>query len=130
MENTGMETMRNRNSIPELKLLLLSAEWADEIQEFRREFIESRSSMDGQGPLCRMADPLEWIAWSRAQEKRETCEPGLVPATQFLYVDEKNHHLIGMIQVRHERNDYLAGYGGHIGYSIRPCDRRRGYGIS
>lgn len=113
---------------PELKLILPSAEWADEIADFRREFLASGSSMDGQGPLARMADPLEWIAWSHAQQKRETCAAGLVPATQFLYVDEQAHHLAGMIQVRHELNDYLARFGGHIGYSVRPGDRRRGYG--
>lgn len=32
-----------------------------------------------------------------------------------------------MIQVRHRFNDYLAEYGGHIGYSVRPDERRKGY---
>jgi predicted acetyltransferase len=114
----------------EMKLILPSAEWADEIKDFRREFLETESSMDGQGLLPRMDDPLKWITWSRAQEKRETCSPDLVPATQFLYVNDEVHHLAGMIQVRHEFNDFLAKYGGHIGYSIRPCDRRKGYGTA
>ena len=123
-----MEKAKQGESIEGLKLILPSAEWADEIKDFRSEFMKTESSMDGQGPLYNMEDPLAWISWSRAQEKRETCAPDLVPATQFLYVDEKRHHLIGMIQVRHELNDFLAEYGGHIGYSIRPCDRRKGYG--
>ncbi|MGI6177561.1 MAG: GNAT family N-acetyltransferase [Eubacterium sp.] len=50
-----------------------------------------------------------------------------MPATQFLFVNEESHHLIGMVQVRHELNDFLAEYGGHIGYSIRPRERRKGY---
>ena len=32
-----------------------------------------------------------------------------------------------MIQVRHSLNDYLLSYGGHIGYSVRASERRKGY---
>jgi predicted acetyltransferase len=32
-----------------------------------------------------------------------------------------------MLQVRHRLNDFLEKYGGHIGYSVRPSERRRGY---
>ena len=34
---------------------------------------------------------------------------------------------MGMLQVRHYLNDYLEQFGGHIGYSIRPSERRKGY---
>ena len=32
-----------------------------------------------------------------------------------------------MIQVRYYFNDFLEKYGGHIGYSVRPTERRKGY---
>ena len=32
-----------------------------------------------------------------------------------------------MLQLRRELNEYLRLYGGHIGYSVRPSERRRGY---
>lgn len=32
-----------------------------------------------------------------------------------------------MINFRHYLNDYLKNYGGHIGYAIRPTERRKGY---
>ena len=35
--------------------------------------------------------------------------------------------IVAMIQVRHRFNDYLAQFGGNIGYSVRPSERRRGY---
>lgn len=35
-----------------------------------------------------------------------------------------------MIQVRHYFNDFLSMFGGHIGYSIKPCERRKGYATS
>lgn len=31
-----------------------------------------------------------------------------------------------MIQVRRELNDYLRNYAGHIGYSVRPDERKKG----
>ncbi len=32
-----------------------------------------------------------------------------------------------MIQVRHTLNEYLEKFAGHIGYSVRPSERRKGY---
>ena len=31
-----------------------------------------------------------------------------------------------MIQVRHYFNEYLEKYAGHIGYSVRPSEKRKG----
>ena len=54
----------------------------------------------------------------------------MVIATQFFYVRKADNRLVGMIQVRHYFNDYLSKFGGHIGYSIRPSERRKGYATS
>jgi predicted acetyltransferase len=32
-----------------------------------------------------------------------------------------------MIQFRHYFNDFLRRFGGNIGYSVRPSERRKGY---
>jgi len=48
-----------------------------------------------------------------------------VPAT-FL-VAEVDGALVGRVSIRHELNDFLANFGGHIGYGVRPAHRRRGY---
>lgn len=36
--------------------------------------------------------------------------------------------VIGVARIRHELNDHLLITGGHIGYDIRPSQRRKGYG--
>lgn len=51
--------------------------------------------------------------------------PDRVPAT-FL-VAEVDGTLVGRVSIRHELNDFLTNFGGHIGYGVRPAHRRRRY---
>ncbi|MCM1298426.1 MAG: GNAT family N-acetyltransferase [Firmicutes bacterium] len=101
--------------------------YADDIKAYRQELLDSGSSMDGCGPLRRMEEPAEWIEYSLLGEKKESCPEHLVPSTQFLYVRKTDDKIVGMIQVRHYFNEYLEKYAGHIGYSVRPSERRKGY---
>jgi len=100
---------------------------ADEIRAYRQAFRDSGDSMDGTGSLRRRENPADWIADNAKCAKRETTPKNLVPATQFVYLRECDRKIVGMIQVRHELNGYLARFGGHIGYSIHPDERRKGY---
>ena len=57
----------------------------------------------------------------------ETCPPKWVPATQFVCVRKSDGRIVGMIDLRHRFNDFLAEYAGNIGYSVRPDECRKGY---
>ncbi|AXE39011.1 hypothetical protein JS278_01853 [Acidipropionibacterium virtanenii] len=67
----------------------------------------------------------DFVARIRSQEHGEGLTPGYVPAT-FL-VAEVDGRLIGRVSIRHELNDVLRRFGGHIGYGVRPEWRRHGY---
>jgi len=99
---------------------------ADEIRAYRQAFLESGDSMDGTGSLRRRENPADWIADNIQCSRRETAPKNLVPATQFVYL-RSDGRIVGMIQVRHALNAYLAKYAGHIGYSVHPDERRKGY---
>ena len=111
----------------ELVLLRPTAEYAKQIMECKKEYLAAGSSMDGCGPMRRTDDPMEYIEKCALEENPETCPDSLVPATQFMLVRKDDNKVLGFLQVRHEFNDYLSKYGGHIGYSVRPSERRKGY---
>ncbi len=105
-------------------------EYENELLAYREEFFRDGSSMDGCGSLRNFEKIADWIAFVEAGKRPETVPEGLVPATQFLYVREADRRVLGMLQLRHILNDYTALYAGHIGYSIRPSERRKGYASS
>jgi predicted acetyltransferase len=69
--------------------------------------------------------------WSTYLQRREANSRGeqlpvrFVPST-FLAATVEGA-LVGRISIRHELNNWLATYGGHIGYAVIPEKRRRGY---
>ena len=111
----------------EFILIRPTSEYAGQLAEYRQEFLDADSSMDGCGPLRRFEDPIEYIQECKNYENPETVPSHLVPATQFLFVRKRDNRLVGMIQVRHCFNDFLEKYAGHIGYSVRPSERCKGY---
>lgn len=68
-----------------------------------------------------------WAAYvQRPANRRQGLDvpPGWVPAT-FLAADLAGV-LVGRVSIRHELNEYLENFGGHIGYAVRPAYRGRG----
>ena len=52
---------------------------------------------------------------------------GMVPATRYWMIVPGSGY-VGELDLRHFLNDTLRRFGGHIGYTIRPSHRGRGYG--
>ena len=50
-----------------------------------------------------------------------------VPGTTFFLMDEEQAVIRGVVNVRHQLNDFLKRGGGHIGYGVPPSQRGRGY---
>ena len=99
----------------------------DQVWDYRQECLDAGSSMDGCGPLRQLDTPSEWLERVISYTNPATLPEGKVLATQFLAVRGSDGGLVGMIQVRHYFNEYLEKYAGHIGYSVRPRERRKGY---
>ena len=111
-----------------IKLVTPTADLSEEIEDFRRDFLTVGGSMDGCGPLRRFEKSADWLAWLEMMSSEETVPPGKVPTVQFIAVRERDGKMVGVLEIRRRFNDYLEKYAGHIGYSVRPSERRRGYG--
>ncbi|MBQ8201081.1 MAG: GNAT family N-acetyltransferase [Clostridia bacterium] len=109
-----------------LRLVVPDASLTDEINAYRKAMLDAGSSMDGCGSLCRHEADV-WLIVNDLMTREETCPEGWVPATQYAAVRVCDGHIVGMIQLRHRFNDFLREYGGHIGYSVHPDERRKGY---
>ena len=98
-----------------MKLVAPTMAYDREIQAFRKEYLENGGSMDGSAHLRRFEDTRAWLD----QLEQDT--------SQFLFLREEDKAVVGLIQIRHRFNAFLERYGGHIGYCVRPSERRKGY---
>jgi predicted acetyltransferase len=60
-------------------------------------------------------------------ETDETIKNGFVPSTLYFLIDGSSR-IYGAIHHRHILNEKLRQHGGHIGYGVRPSERKKGYG--
>ena len=114
-----------------ITLIKPSKEYEKDIFEYKAEMIAAgNGSMDGCGGLDRFSDFDEWLNFLESLTDGSKIEPlsGFVEGSQYLLVDDARKKVLGMVNLRHCLNDFLLRVGGHIGYSIRPDERGRGYG--
>lgn len=124
-----MMEIRYMTSEEVLRLIPPSLEYANEISAFRQEFIEHGGYMDGSLSLRYMEDVRVWLDQVETFSSAETCPKACSPVTQYLYVREHDRKVIGAINIKLSMTDDIALFG-HIGYSVCPSERRKGYATS
>ena len=71
-------------------------------------------------------DFAEFVQLLENQAQGIDLTDGRVPAgTYWLVLDDKE--VVGTVNLRHRLTPFLEHEGGHIGYSVRPSQRRKGY---
>lgn len=110
-----------------MKLIEPTIEYDKQIQSYKQECLACESPMDGTGSFMRYETTAQWLDKVNAYKNPETVPEGKVQATQYIFVREEDGKIVGMLQIRHCLNDLLREFGGHIGYSVVPSERRKGY---
>lgn len=110
-----------------LKHVKPSKEYEQEALEYINEFYEYNSDINGTGGLQRYLDNYD--EWLEKLEEDRTRIPNeeKVPAETYFLVRESDNKIVGMINIRLTLNENLKRFGGNIGYSIRPTERKKGY---
>jgi len=60
------------------------------------------------------------------QSRGEGLPDGWVPGTTRFLVHEGR--ILGLFNLRHRLTDNLERFGGHVGFSVRPSERRKDHG--
>lgn len=112
-----------------IRIIKPTLEYADDIMAYRKEFIESGDSMDGCGKLRSCETAEEWLKEIERYSNAITCPTDKVPSYTYIALRLSDNRIVGICDLRHHINHpVLSLWGGHIGYSVRPNERRKGYG--
>ena len=104
-----------------------SLERKQEAINYIEEHYQYNSNINGSGSLHRYLDRYE--DWLEKLEDDNNCLPSekRVPAKTYFLIRKNDNKIIGMINIRLVLNERLKDHGGHIGYGIRPTERKKGY---
>lgn len=96
-------------------------EWLDYVEETRKD---NPSATPGEFKENTIYE--EWIVKKYNERNNINLQEGRVPSSYYFLM--KENRILGAVSIRHNINsDMLSRFGGHIGYNIRPSERRKGY---
>ena len=113
-----------------MRLVFPTFEYKDKAIQFINEFYEYDSEINGSGGLDRYLKEStyeEWLKKVLADIDIANVLQSRVPALTYFYIREEDDKILGMINMRLALNEFLKREGGHIGYCIRPTERRKHY---
>lgn len=112
-----------------IKLVKPTKEHKNQLIEYKMEhFNNGEKIIHACSRWDKMDNYEEWLKLLKDCSNKETVSKDWTVSTEFLGIREKDNRIVGMISIRHElTNDFLKNYAGHIGYGVRPTERRKGY---
>ena len=103
----------------------------NEAIEYINEHYQYNSNINGSGSLDDYLEEKSYEEWLKflknLNSKEGASQYGWVPSKTYYLIREQDNKIIGMINIRLELNERLKQHGGHIGYGIRPTERKKGY---
>lgn len=108
-----------------LKLVEPTKKYENQVMTYREALLRNHDSFDGCAGLEEIEDYNEWLDFENRLLKKYG--NAYVPSTVCLAIRIEDNKLVGIIDLRHELSDFLFRYGGNIGYSVLPSERKRGY---
>lgn len=112
----------------ELELVFPTEKHKQQVEEYLKEFQDNGEyEIAGDGKLDTIQNYEEWLKKVENDLSEESVENDRIPSTLYLTIRKSDKKIVGNIQIRHYLNERLFNYGGHIGDSVRPSERKKGY---
>jgi predicted acetyltransferase len=113
------------NNMEEVSLIKPCKELEEQYLSFYQEWKDSGENMV---PWVISKDPTnfeEMIQFLLDNENEGNLPDNWVPDSTYWLVT-KDNRIVGAVNIRHSLTEKLFNCGGHIGYGIRPSERRKG----
>ena len=105
-------------------------EYADQVMQLRTELIAANDA-DAFAGCSFLEDYANYSSWlERLEQQKDPLRlpQGSVPSSAYLAVRTVDNCVVGIIDLRHHiDHPILRLWGGHIGYTVRPSERGKGY---
>ncbi|MDE7303486.1 MAG: GNAT family N-acetyltransferase [Oscillospiraceae bacterium] len=108
-----------------LELVPPTEEYENQVMSYRMEMLENGDGFDGCAGLEAVESYGEWLKFEERQKK--LYGEDYVPSEVYLAVRKSDGAVVGIMDYRLKLSDFLLKFGGSIGYSVRPSERRKGY---
>lgn len=109
-----------------LKLIQPTLEYEEQVNEYLKEHLESgENELSASKGLASANSYKEWL--DKVIGEEDIPKENWVRNNTYLVIREEDDKLIGLLNIRKEDNERVLDWAGHIGYGVRPTERRKGY---
>lgn len=111
-----------------IQLIKPTKKYENQLIEYKKEhFDNNESHISASSKWYKINDYNKWLNLLKENEEGNNKE-GCVVSTEFLGIRQIDDRVVGLVNIRHElTTEFLKNYAGHIGYGVRPTERRKGY---
>ena len=108
-----------------------SMERKNDVIEYMNEHVKYNSNINGTGSFDHVLEGETYEEcmdrYYKIQDNEYAKSIDRCPGKTYFLIRKNDNKLIGMINIRHHLTPKMLVHGGHIGYGIRPTERRKGY---
>lgn len=108
-----------------------SMERKNDVIEYMNEHVKYNSIINGTGSFDHVLEGETYEEcmdrYYKIQDNEYAKSIDRCPGKTYFLIRKNDNKLIGMINIRHHLTPKMLVHGGHIGYGIRPTERRKGY---
>jgi predicted acetyltransferase len=109
-------------NMDKIKLTIPSQEMKPAVMDFLREFLDNgEKEIPGSRDLPKHDSYISWLGSLNAMD------PSSIPSITYFAFRQPENKLVGVVDIRHYLTED-AMHEGHISFSIRPLERKRGAG--
>ena len=100
--------------------------------DYLNEHTKYNSDINGTGGMDECLNGCTYEKWLEKLDQNKNQEYmnslGWAPSLTYFLIRENDDKIVGMINLRYNLTDEIISKGGsHVGYGIRPTERRKGY---